>query len=350
MYRLSYFSTVRETIEFNVERKNKIPHFDIAHGSVSALSLEKWDGTAFITVDIWAPEYYDIVDRFVESMPAPKSLIISNVSHSGNLASSHLDELTVANSLGDSEYYPILSQLAKLSIVNIGTEIYSPAFLTALSESSIDTLELSNVKPLKPLYHLLDEKTKKKPVLANLKSLTLVNVSEIPQKLPADLKSFSFRNMNQPFPSLPVMLLRLDLSHNNLCDLQKIAWAIKNCTLLEILILDGNNFRPRELAHVFRLSNLKLLKYISATGVSPLKKGDIDLLLRALEKNTILGDLDLSPVVLDPRLRNRLNLNNTLAEPDTIKKQLIVTENSDGETFNIRRRDHVQSVAHFFGM
>ena len=351
MYRLSYFSTVRETIEFNVEKKHKIPHFDIAQGPVSALALEKWDGTAFITADIWAPEYYDIVNGFVESMPAPKRLMIANVAQSGNLASSVLSDLIVAKSLGDCEFYPILSRLEKLSFVNINeSDSFTPAFLIALSESSIHTLELTNVEPLKPLYHLLAEKMQKKTILSNLKSLSLENVSKVPVKLPHDLTRFSFRNMNQPFPTLPLSLTCLDLSHNNVCDLKKIASAIKNCTLLEILILDGNNFKPCELAHIFRLPNLKRLKNISAMGVAPLKKEEIDLLLHALEKNTALCDLDLSPVVLDTRLRNRLNLNNTLAEPSSVKRQLRVIENIDGETFDIHRRNYIESVAHFFGV
>lgn len=358
MYRLNYYAgDEKDALEFEIEKTGitNVPDMEIRAGTVSEMQLEKWNGVAFADVNLWDPEYYDIVENFFRSMPAQESkkLVLKNVMRSGNLATSHIDELVLQDVVGDLELYPILAHLKSISLVDLNFGAPNKNFMAALADSHINGLTLSNVAPVELFYRLfLAEKTKKEPKkLKNLTSLTIER-QIMPKILPANLTNLCLRQIKNSFhasiPKLPPTLTRLDLSQNNLSGLRHVAAAIQQCTQLNILILDGNNFHARELAQLFEMTHLRQLKNISAVGVQPPQHKDISLLLNALKKNTALVELDLSPAILDTRLRNRLQVNCLLAEPEAVKMQLQVTENSDGVTFNVDSHSRLKDVADFF--
>lgn len=355
MFRLSYFAgDEKDAIEFEIgdEYPIQLPDMQVQKGAVSDIQLEKWNGAAFAAVDVWDPEYYDITEKFFQSMPSDqnsKKLIIKNAYRSGNLATVQIDELVLQNVAGDLEFYPILAHLKGISFIDLDFGTLNAIFMDSLAESDISSLVLSNISPIEPFYRLfLPSKTK------NLKHLINLTIERqvLPKILPNTLTSLCLRQMKSnfktPFPKLPFLLTCLDLSQNNIHELTHVAAAIRHCTNLAVLILDGNNFHVRELGKLFQLTHLRQLKNISAVGVEPPQHKDISLLLQALEKNTSLVGVDISPAHLDTRLRNRLQINCLLAEPDAVKTKLRVTENSDGVTFNVDPHSLFRDVADFF--
>lgn len=345
-YRLHY--SVEDHYDENVEFEAGETTFELEKGPVSDLMLEKWDGTKFQAVDIWNDEFYDIVQQFVAAMPPKKTLSLMHVPCTGNLASSQVDELELSDTVdGDMEFYPLLANLTDLAMVNMlfrGTNLDTKIdFLHALTISPLESLLLDNVAPIAPFYQIFESG------LNQLTKLVLCRNATVPSYLPPTLHDFEMHDM--PISAagilflLPAQLQRLDVSRNNLRELKTLAHAIGSCLDLNLLILDGNNFHVRELAQIFRLKHLTELKTISAVGVPCPLRQDIRLLLNALEQNTTLIDLDLAPAQLDLRLRSRLKVNKAMAEPPEAKKNLQVTENTDGASFNV---DAISRVARFW--
>jgi hypothetical protein len=385
MFRLNYtLNTVPNRIEFaddtNFE-KNGIPDLDFS-GNVSDLQLFKWNGSLYAPVDIWNAQYYDLLGRLFRLESGPESgpkkktenkttLTLTNVAHSSNMGACFIDTLVVEDTENtDMAFYPLLATLDGLVLSNVSLAGsiagLSAPFFSALANSGISRLMLSKVMPIEPFFELFEfdlfdfkksmKNVKKDTPLPKLKNLALEYMTAVPKHIPNTVKEFSLRYAElkprhtfNTLPTLPLTLTKLDLSQNNIQKLSFVADAISKCILLQELILDNNNFYWTELAFIFRMSQLRCLKKISARDVDcgAKQRKDIILLLDALIHNTALIELELAPIQLRQgefeRLYNRLLVNRNLAESGDVKKALTIRENADGKTFA------VDLVARFFG-
>ena len=316
MFRLAYtIDGIPDTVEFDTE-----PSLNPGT-TLTDLQLAKWTGFIFEPVDVWSDEYVWIVESVISSMPAERNGIFHNIMHTGNLAFTLLDSLTLANTavgMTDFEFYPLLGRLRVLDLTNIRLE--KSFEMVSFKGTKITHLRLSNVQAVEPLYALFAEFTA-------CQSLTLEDMSMIPVTFPPNISVLNIHGCQLHKLNVSRNTRVLNVAHNNIQDVDFLVPCVKYLTALN---LDSNNICAAGLGKLLKVQST--LTSISARNMLIGREHDIHSILHDLEHNSTLLKLDLGPLREHPLLANRLHANSMLPESEEAKKAgITIVARKNGE-------------------
>ena len=336
MFRLSYtIDGTPDTVEFDTGPS-------LNPGTlVENLRLEKWSGFKFEPADVWSDEYTWIVESAISSMPGPlRKGSFQNITHSGSLAFTVLDGLTLCNTAQimktDFEFYPLLGRLNELDLTNIELD-KSFEMISSLKGTKITHLRLCNIIPIEPFYALFAD-------YQACRSLTLEDVSHLPEKFPPNITTLTIHRLFSQIHKInvPAHVRVLNVAHNNI---QHVGFLIPCLKEITTLILDSNNICVSELGTLLKAQTATLTT-ISARNMLIGKEKDIQTILRDLEHNAILLNLDLGPLRESPQLAARLRANRILPESNEVKNAgITIVARKNGE-FDVNFG--IYNVANFF--
>lgn len=306
---------------------------------VGHFRLEKWSGFVFEPVDVWSDDYTKIVESAISNMPGPERKgFFQNVQHTGSLAFTILDGLTIENTDlnidTDFEFYPLFSRLHELDLSNI---VLGKSFemVSSFKATKINHLRLCNVRPIEPLYALFADYTA-------CQSLTLEDLSHLPEKFPPNITSLNIHRFFSQIHKMnvPISVRVLNIAHNNIQNASFLIPCLKDITTL---ILDSNNLCAAELGKLLKVQT-RTLTTISARNMLLGKEQDIFIFMHNLEHNATLLKLDLGRDA--PLLAARLRANRILPESEDVRKGgITIVPRKNGE-FDVDFG--IYSVAHFF--